>query len=447
MFAHPRRLLYLSALLTWFVGTPLLDASQPYPPLPLDDSVTVHGMTINLQAPPRGLVVRKAIGLLTHETLDGQIVHRATGKDHVFETRAVITPRGDLLLMFPVGGHYSGCQGKKNNQLLAYRSSDHGRSWQGPTVAFSIDYSQHGFIPLIPRGSKRIYAFGTQPIPSKYDWRHGAQENAPIGFRWSDDDGHTWADVQLIAPVNDPGFLGMSVMRMCETTSGAWILGSHNGDWSVKPLVTRQYLLRSEDQGRTWHLLPDKRPSGWFAPGFNRMDEGRPIALADGRVLAMFRTPEGHLWTARSNDNGRTWSQPSPSPLVHPDAPPMLFHLSDGKTLVAFHHNRHAQTTYSGLSAKMEGMRDRSELWVSTSQDEGRTWSEPRFLLANAACPDLPNAWFNYQCSYLDAVVDAGQLHLFLPHRWQQALHLTLSEAALSTLPTAQQLRTQLEPH
>jgi hypothetical protein len=435
---------YVVCLLICTLAASLAAGETRFPPLAIDDSITVHGMQVDLHAPPKGLVVREAVGLLSHESLQGQVVHRATGKDHVFETRAVITPGGDYLLMFPEGDHYSGCKGKKNNEMLAYRSSDRGRSWQGPSRPFAVEYSQHGFVPLIARGSTRIYAFGTQPIPGKYDWRHGAQENAPIGLRWSDDDGRTWSDVRLIEPVNDPGFLGMSVMRMCETTSGAWILGSHNGDWSVKPLTTRQYLLRSEDRGQTWRVLPDKRPGGWFAPGFSRMDEGRLIALANGRVLGMFRTPEGHLWTARSDDNGKTWSRPSPSTLVHPDAPPMLFHLSDGKTLVAFHHNRHAQTTYTGLSAKMEGMRDRSEIWASTSSDEGRTWSEPRFLLANAARPDLPNAWFNYQCSYMDAVMDGGQVHLFMPHRWQQVLHLTIQESALARLPTQKQLQAAL---
>ncbi len=39
----------------------------------------------------------------------------------------------------------------------------------------------------------------------------------------------------------------MSVMRMCETDAGTWILGSHEGDWSYKPLSTRQYVLRSSD--------------------------------------------------------------------------------------------------------------------------------------------------------------------------------------------------------
>jgi sialidase-1 len=398
--------------------------------------VQVGGAHVNCGDPPRGLVVRKELGLLTAAAVDGQVVHRARPPwEHVFETRATITPRGDYLLMFPEGEHYSAGRGRPVNEMIAYRSSDKGRTWTGPRVAFHAEYSQHGFIPLVPRGSKRIYAFGTQPIPGKYDWRRGLQENAPIGFRWSDDDGRTWSDVSLIRPQNDPEFTGMSVMRMCETDRGTWLLGAHEGDWSVKPLRTRQYLLRSEDQGRTWTLLPGKRPEGWFAEGFDRMDEGRPIALGGARVMLMSRTPQGHLFTAWSADDGRTWTRPAPSTLVHPDAPPMVFHLSDGKTLVALHHNRHAQSSYSGLSAKMEGMKDRSEIWVSTSGDDGHTWSEPRFLLANAAVADLPNAWFNYQCSYLDAFVDGGVLHLFMPHRWQRALHLTIRESDLATLP------------
>ncbi len=410
-------------------------SSKALPPLPLAETITLGGIPIDLKAPPQGLIVRKPLGLLTHAAIDGQVVHRArTG--HLFETRAVVTPGGDYLLMFPEGEHYGASKGTKVNQMIAYRSSDKGRSWRGPMAAFHIDYNQHGFIPLIPRGSKRIYAFGTQPIPGQYDWQHGQHENAPIGFRWSDDDGWNWSEVQLIRPLNDPDFKGMSVMRMCETDSGAWLLGAHEGDWSKKPLRTRQYLLRSEDQGRTWAVLPAKRPGGWFAAGFDRMDEGRPIALGSGKALLMSRTPQGHLFTAWSDDDGRTWTQPAPSPLVHPDAPPMLFHLSDGKTLLALHHNRHGGSPYAGLSAKMEGMKDRSEIWAAISTDEGHTWSEPRFLLANAALPDLPNAWFSYQCSYMDAFVDGGVLHLFMPHRWQQVLHLTLREADLAKLPT-----------
>ena len=160
------------------------------------------------------------------------------------------------------------------------------------------------------------------------------------------DDGHTWSGARLIEPDNDPGFTGMSVMRMCETEAGSWLIGAHEADWSHKPLRTRQYLLRSEDEGASWQLLPDARPGGWFARSFGRLDEGRPIDLGAGEVLLMARSPEGHLWQARSMDDGRTWSYPAPTPLVHPDAPPMLFKLSDGATLAAFHHNRHHDLDY-----------------------------------------------------------------------------------------------------
>ncbi len=361
--------------------------------------------------------------------VQGELIYQSP--KNLFECKAVITPGGDFLVMFPEGRHYAGAK-TKVNELMAMRSSDRGKTWTKPQVAFDIDYNQHGAIPLIPRGGKRIYVFGTQPVWSEYSVDSGQQENAPIGFRYSDDDGRTWSKVQLIRPVNDPGFKGMSVMRLCETDAGTWLIGSHEADWSIKPLRTRQYVLRSEDQGQTWTVLPDKRPNGWFAQGFDRMDEGRPINLGSGEVLMMFRTPEGHLWSARSRDDGKTWTAPAPTPLVHPDAPPMVFRLSDGKTLATFHHNRHSGRNFHH--------QDRAEIWVSLSHDGGRTWSEPRFVFANALAETAPNAWYNYQCSYLDAVMDQGTVHLFVPHRWKRILHLTLREADIEKLPTRQVL-------
>ena len=340
-----------------------------------------------------------------------------------FETRATKTPGGDYLLMFPDGGHYGFVVNRKINDMLAYRSSDKGKTWTGPTVAYKIPYNQHGFIPLIPRGSKRIYCFGTQPIAGHFD----GTENAAIGYRFSDDDGHTWSDVSLIKPVNEPGFQGMSVMRMCETDRGTWLLGAHTG--AYKPTIaTREYILRSEDQGKTWTVVPGKRPGGWYEPKGNRLEEGRPISLADGSVLSMARTMEGHLWELHSQDDGRTWSAPKSTTLIHPDAPPMLFPLADGKTLAAFHHNVPSHGAFNG--------QDRAAIWVSLSSDEGHTWSEPRFVFANALGEVKKNLWFDYNCSYIDGFADGEDLHLFVPHRWQRAIHLQLKAADLARLPT-----------
>ncbi len=398
---------------------------------PLAKSIQVGGVTFDPAAPPKPLMIRRELGLVTAPQVDGQLVHESPR--NLYETRATITPGGDYLLVFPEGAHYGGKKGKVNT-MIAYRSSDKGKTWTGPKPAFDIDYSQHGFIPLLPRGTRRIYAFGTQPIEGR---REGA-ENCPIGFRYSDDDGHTWSEVTLIRPTNNPDFLGMSVMRMCETEAGTWLLGSHEGRWirtPTTPVVTRAYVLRSEDRGRTWTVHPKPRPGGWYLKQFERMDEPRPIDLGGGKALILARSCEGHLWQIRSDDDGRTWSQPRPTSLVHPDAPPMLFHHPDGRTLIAFHHNRHSGGHFKHT--------DRSEIWVSLSSDGGRTFSEPRFVFANALAPGSQGSWHDHQCSYLDAFADGDVLHLFVPHRWKRALHLRLDASDLGTLPTKAELTTK----
>jgi pimeloyl-ACP methyl ester carboxylesterase len=398
---------------------------------PLARTIQVGGVTFDPASPPKPLVTRRDLGLVTAPAVEGQLVHES--KQNLFETRATITPGGDYLLMFPEGKHYGGRKGKVNT-MIAYRSSDKGKTWTGPKAAFNIDYSQHGFIPLIPRGTKRIYAFGTQPIEGKREGR----ENCPIGFRYSDDDGRTWSNVTLIRPKNNPDFLGMSVMRMCETDAGTWLLGSHEGRWKRTPkgpVGTRAYVLRSEDKGKTWTVLPGKRPGGWYLEKFERLDEPRPINLGGGKAMILARSCEGHLFETRSNDDGKTWSKPKPTALVHPDAPPMLFHHPDGKTLIAFHHNRH-----SGGHFKQS---DRSEIWVSLSADQGQSWSEPRFVFANALAPKKQSGWYNHQCSYMDMFADGQDLHLFIPHRWKRAMHLHLKASDLEKLPT----KTRLKSH
>ncbi len=233
----------------------------------------------------------------------GQVIYRAPGS--LFETRATVTPGGDYLLTFPTdsAGHdpaeghcHYGRADRKVNDLVAFRSSDGGESWHGPRVAFAIDYNQHGFVPFIPRGGSLLHAFGTQPIWDRYRRDRGRRENAPIGYRRSHDDGHTWGDVRLIEPDDDAGFTGMSVMRMCETEAGSWLIGSHEADWSHRPLQTRQYVLRSEDEG----ALPGfgcpkaarRRMTGLlraFAPVLDRITV--PSATRARAPLPAFRSP------------------------------------------------------------------------------------------------------------------------------------------------------------
>jgi len=385
--------------------------------------VTIGGVQIDPASPPEGLALRPDLGILAAEAVQGKVIHRS-GKI-VWVPRATITPKGDYLVLFPHGrGQWY--QGK---EMLAYRSSDKGKTWKGPTVAFDSSQSHHGFVPLIPKKGQRIYAFGTQPIPGMVGERSkGLHENCPIGFRYSDDDGHTWSDVTLIRPENDPEFTGMSCVRMCETDKGTWLIGSHDGIWHRKgspaPVTTRQYILRSEDKGKTWTLLPGKRPDGWHLEKYDRMDEGTVVSLGGAKAALFIRTAEGHIWESRTDDDGRTWSEAKPTTMVHPDAPPMIFKLGDGKTLISFIHNRYDPRKPHFDKAA------RNKLWCSISKDQGRTWSEPRFVFAGAT-----SGGHIHSNSYIDMFADGSRIHIFLGQHGRQLLYLHFDESDLSKFP------------
>ena len=95
---------------------------------------------------------------------------------------------------------------------------------------------------------------------------------------------------------------------------------------------------------------------------------------------------------------------------------------------------------YRGLGNNPEALVDRAEIWVSLSHDQGQTWTEPRFVFANALAPSFTNEFRNSQCSYVDMFTDEGKIHLFVPHRWERALYLELSEDDLVRLPTKEEL-------
>lgn len=409
------------------------------------DRILLGGMEIAMDKLPASLRLEKAGGLLLNRDMETQTVHAwPMPFDKLNAVRCFVAPNGDWVVMFAAGRSHYGERRRatwsiKISSMIQYRSTDHGKTWSGPTVAWVNAFSDTFVIPFIPRGSKRIYVFSTEADP-KFRF---SKEDGPVVYRTSDDNGVTWSKPTRIRPVNDPEYVGISAMRMCETDSGVWILGTHTGNWEAgrkiekhpksSSLETRQYVLVSEDKGKTWILSPGKRNDGWCVEEYNRMDEGRPIGLGGGKALLMIRTAEGHLWETRTDNDGKTWSSPKPTTLVHPDAPPMLFHLSDGKTLIAFHHNK-----YDPKKPHFNNVWSRDELWFSLSTDDGRSWSEPRFVLADALSTDVRR-----QVSYADLIVESGVLSLWIAPNWERAVQVRFKEADLMKFPTLRQLREQ----
>ena len=125
--------------------------------------------------------------------------------------------------------------------------------------------------------------------------------------------------------------------------------------------------------------LAGSHPHGWQVQPWQRTLEGTILSLGGTEAVMFARVPSGRIWELRSADDGRTWSDPEPTVLRHPDAPPMVFWLGDGSTMAALIHNQGA--------GDWRGQADRRELWASLSRDAGRSWSEPRLLMADSTLP------------------------------------------------------------
>ena len=123
--------------------------------------------------------------------------------------------------------------------------------------------------------------------------------------------------------------------------------------------------------------------------------------------------------------------------MLQPHAPPMVFKLPDGKLLSLTHNNRGAGKGAQGQA--------RISLWGLVSEDKGQTWSEPRFILANAALDlnsesvipdDLEAKKLVGGVTYADLVVDGETLHIFLDRSKRQILQFsfTLDDLAKMSL-------------
>ena len=134
------------------------------------------------------------------------------------------------------------------------------------------------------------------------------------GSRWntcylrrmrSPDGGGTWS-----APADLPGGeVGWLVRNKPILFGGAWLLPVYD------EIRWEGFVLRSEDNGRTWS------PSGrMVAPG--GCIQPTLLPQADGGLAALLRCggDGGPVWLTRSHDGGRTWSPTQATPVPNPNS-------------------------------------------------------------------------------------------------------------------------------
>ena len=218
----------------------------------------------------------------------------------------------------------------------------------------------------------------------------------------SDDGGKTWSK-----PVRLPdGIAGPIKNKPVELSNGDLLCPSSTEDkgWRV-------HFERTSDLGKTWQrtdAINDGKefgviqPTVFFHPG--------------GKLQALFRSRQGKIVEAWSNDNAKTWSKLSAISLPNPNSGIDGVTLKDGRHLLVYNH----------VAVKPNKWGDRAPLNVAISSD-GKSWQAALVLE-----PGPPSAEYSYP-----AVIQTndGLVHILYTWNRKKIKHVVVDPAKLHLRP------------
>jgi hypothetical protein len=125
-------------------------------------------------------------------------------------------------------------------------------------------------------------------------------------------------------------------------------------------------VLGSDDGGESWALSNPLRiptPDITYAYG---ACEPVVLELKDGGVWMLIRGQTGRFWESRlaAEEDGLTWSRPTPTRIISSDSPAGLVRLDDGRIVLLWNACLRHPYAYGG----------RQVLHAAISSDEGETW-------------------------------------------------------------------------
>ncbi|MBI2439857.1 MAG: exo-alpha-sialidase [Lentisphaerae bacterium] len=191
---------------------------------------------------------------------------------------------------------------------------------------------------------------------------------------------------------------------------------------------TRCMCIRSSDRGRNWRFVSTvaEPADAETEEGFN---ESSLVRLSGGenagRLLCVMRTGcyDGAIYCAHSDDEGATWSDPEPLPLMGVD--PLLIEMNDGTLALT-----------SGRRSRKAAAQENS---VAFSADQGRTWGcVARLPLESYAVRSNETTCYIALCQTgpdeLLAVYDVGHWDHLIRYVAARSLRLVRKSASMQPL-------------
>ena len=274
-----------------------------------------------------------------------------------FRIPALVTaPNGDLIAAIDERVPSCGDLKWSNDiNIVIRRSTDNGKSWSNmeTIVDYPLGQSASDASMIVDEITKEIFLFfNHMNLETEKDIYY-------LKMISSKDNGRSWSTPidltsQITLPEWQKDFKFITSGRGIQTKSGALI---HN----IVNLEKGLFLFKSDDHGKTWHLI--KTP-------IKPADESKVIELADGTLMINSRVNNlGHRYIHTSKDGGLTWTSSADKQLVDAGCNASIIRYS--KNILLF----------SNLNSE----KNRENLTVKYSTDEGKTWSKGKTIYAGSA--------------------------------------------------------------
>lgn len=274
------------------------------------------------------------------------------------------TPNGDLLACWFGGTR----EGMPDAAVWCARKQVGAEAWQKAYKLIDDPKYAEGNALLFTDSKKIVRLFFVRKFAERWD----AWENSKIFVQTSKDNGKKWTKEAEIT--HEQGLMIRN--NITELPDGRLLLPLYI---ETEPVQSLFWL--SSDGFKTFdeRRVPVSKP-GNYQPAFVVMDGERVL------MYARDSSEPGKIWTAASDDLGKTWTKPVRSKFPNPNSGISAIRLKSGVIVLAYNHNPLG----------------RSPLCVTISDDGGATW-QPRKIIENKP--------MEYSYPYLFQTAD-GRVHL-----------------------------------
>lgn len=267
-------------------------------------------------------------------------------------------------------------------RLLAFRSTDGGRSWNESPDTLGLGFDHPILVPSRDDGT--LLASRRNALSDDGRVRH----RLSVGrVSWDSSDKRFRENASLMPAVAAMTASGVASLSDSVLVVSYWDYQRDVDGFGSQGMLerARAWVVRSEDGGASFgppHLVGDHcasgGPEGAF-PGYPVMTGGAPGGSPGRLYHACVRPGLDGIAVSISEDGGRRWSDP-----IRVDGgsrhvrTPMLSVNADGVVAVAWYDRR--------LSSD-ETCQD---VYLTVSVDEGRSFGPPQRVTTETSCPDVP---------------------------------------------------------